>query len=335
MKTKTFLTLAATALLFGASQAMAAPVLLGQTGFSVATGGQIDVYAPNDYVYIASGFGQTGLIRIDASNPGAMTQTTVSASWGGGVAVDSTTGRLGTTNGYGNTFAILNPNGSVFSSIGISGCGGNVSYGGGKFGVSTQCNDHMTLINATTGAVAFVSGFSGTGSSTAYNSFTNTFYQDRNPGGSSLVMNGATGATGSISGLAMDANGVTNRVYVNNAGGTQVLDGTTHAQVGFINFAGLAEADTAQNRIYIGSGSVINVYDGLTLGFVDTINLPAGYFFQGMEMATGDDRLYVMASSNTGLNLLVYGTAAQGVPAPAPLALLVFGLAALVVRRRR
>ena len=84
MKTKTFFTLAAVAMLFGAGQAMAAPMLLGQTTFSGATGGQIDVYAPNDYVYIASGFGQTGLIRIDASNPGAMTQTSIASGLASG-----------------------------------------------------------------------------------------------------------------------------------------------------------------------------------------------------------------------------------------------------------
>jgi hypothetical protein len=181
----------------------------------------------------------------------------------------------------------------------------------------------------------------GTGSSTAYNSATNTFFQDRTPYYATftpiaLTVNAATFATGNVSGFVHDANGATNRVYVQQGGSTQVLDGTTYAVLSTIGFGGVVEEDTSLNRIYIGSGSVINVYDGITNALIDAINLPGGQFFQSMDMEDGSNRLYVITSGG-GSHLLVYDTTVQpsGVPEPAPLALMLVGLFAAGFARTR
>ncbi len=319
------------ALLAGAGQAAASPTLLGQTTYSGVSAGEIDVFGSQ--VYIAGGFGQSsGIAKINASNPNAMTQTNVAGGWGAGVAVDTATGRYGTTNGFGGQFAIFNANDTLFSVTGIVGCGGNVSYGGGRYGVSTQCADRMTIIDANSGATLFTSGPSAVGSSTAYNSATNTFYQDRNPGNSSLVVS-PTFSTTTVSGLVEDANGVTNRVYANNGSNTQVLDGTTHAVLATIPVTGTIEEDTLLNRFYISTGTGINIYDGLTNALIDSIVLPGGETFQGMDMEDGSSRLYVLGSGN---HLLVYDmTPSGGVPEPATLALLAMGLLGAAVRKRR
>jgi hypothetical protein len=327
----------ALAYLFGAGQASSAPALLGQTTFTGATGGELDIDPTGQLVYIASGFGQTGLIRIDASNPLAMTQTTLASGWGGGVAVDPGTGRYATTNGFGGAFRIFNPNDTVFSTSAISGCGGNLAYGGSRFAVSTQCSDHIAIFDSTNGAMLANIASSGVGSSTAYNSATGTFFQDRTPGpgGTNALAVSPSFSTTNIPGFVQDANGVTNRIYVTNGGGTQILDGTTYAVLATVPFSGAVEEDTSLNRFYIGSGSVINIFDGVTDGLVDSILLPGGQLFQSMDMEDGSGLLYVITSGG-GNHLLVYNTAtASGVPEPAPIALMLLGMIAAGCMRLR
>ncbi len=66
--------------------------LLGTFDYNPAggLGGEMDVNPNGDLVYISAGMGQSGLIRVNASNPASMTSTTL--SYGGGFAVDPVTG---------------------------------------------------------------------------------------------------------------------------------------------------------------------------------------------------------------------------------------------------
>jgi len=322
----------ALSLLLGAGSVAASPVLLGQTIYTGATGAEVDINPTGQLVYIASGFGQTGWVRIDASNPGAMTQSTLAGGWGGGVAVDPVTGRYASTSGYGGAFRIFNADGSIRSTSPLSGCGGSVAYGGGRFAVSTQCSDHIAIFDEVSGAMLANIASNGVGSSTVYNSATNTFYQNRtpsfSPGGTNALAIGPTFSTSNVAGFVYDANGVTNRLYVNNGGGTQVLDGSTNAVLATVAYSGEVEADTLLNRYYIGSGSGINILDGLTNTLIDSILLPFGQSFQTMGMEDGSNLLYVITSGGGASHLLVYSTTSE-VPEPASIAMMLVGLLAI------
>jgi len=294
---------------------LAAPPLLGQVQFSGSFASELAVH-PKGTVYIAGTFGQNGWVAINAADPTAMTQIPLTAGWGGGVALDLATGNYATTNG-GSAYAVFGPDGTLLTSGTLSGCGGHVSSGGGKFAISTQCNDHLAIVDATTGALLANLATNGVGSITAYNSATNTFFQGRTPNFSDRVVDtisvdGTTFApTPRAIGLVFAANGTTNRLYSFSASSTAIWDGNNYASLGSVPFTGnTIEVDPTLNRFFIGTGSTINVFDGASNTLVDTISLPTGYSLLGMKwgqaLKQGGSRLYVAASAPNGSYLLVY-----------------------------
>ena len=109
--------------------------VLGTFDFYEAGGvGGFAVNPNGSQVYISEGMGgSSGLIRVNASNPAAMTSQ--SLAYGGGVAVDVVTGRYATTNGYGDTLFVYNPDDTLYDSQPITGIGG---AGSGKWHLRRQ-----------------------------------------------------------------------------------------------------------------------------------------------------------------------------------------------------
>jgi autotransporter-associated beta strand protein len=276
--------------------------MLGTFDFApgAGLGNEVDVNPNGELLYIGSGFGQTGLIRVNASNPAAMSSTTL--SFGGGVAVDPVTGRYGTTNG-GASFRVFNSDDTTFDTEGLTGCGGSVAAGNGTFGISTQCSDTFHLYSQATGSITFTTGGLAVGSKMTYNSATGNFYMNRNPGGGSFFVNETNTATNGFVATNTEiqtANGVTNRLYGAGPSADQitVLNGATHAifaQTTVANFGGgLLAVNTLRDRLYVGTVTDIQILDGTTLATLGSFTLPDGYAPVRFEMAAGSDRLYVI-----------------------------------------
>lgn len=269
--------------------------------------GEMDVNPNGDLVYISAGMGQQGLIRVNASNPTAMSLTSLASGFGGGVAVDPVTGRYASTNG-GTTLRIFNADDSIFDTETLTGCGGSLAAGNGTFGVSTQCTDRFAIYNASTMSLATV-GVAAVGSRVTYNAFTQRYYWNLNPGSVSKVFSESPAAyLADLSGKYIsDANPVTNRLYATNTSFNQlyVLDGTTLAVTATISGAiGDLAVDTVNDRIYFASGNTIQIYDGAGTTALGTFTIPGGYIPGQIDMAVGDDRLYVLGGQTGFSNRL-------------------------------
>ncbi|MGQ0651036.1 MAG: YncE family protein [Betaproteobacteria bacterium] len=333
-------TLAGAAALAFSAQASAL-VMLGNFNFTGSPALEMDVNASTDRVYIAGGMGQSGLISINASNPGAMNQTSVGPG-GGGVAVDPITGRFGTTQG--STFYMYNPNSTLHFSTGLTGCGGSVAQAGGHFGVSTQCIDTFRIYDQS-GALLFNQAAGGVGSRVAANEATDTFYFRRDFGGGSINTVRVGPPYSSSTPLAQNghvwgANSTTNRVY-HQISSTQldILDGNTHAIVNTVALTGgtswLSISSLLNQWVVADGSSTLRVFDGISNSLLETFSMPTGWHPYMTDIADGDDRLYVVASHDSGAKgLFVFGMTA-GVPLPGTLTLLFPGLLGLGALRRR
>lgn len=334
MKTGGLRALALAAVFALGSGHASAIAILGSFNFTGATG-DMDVNPNGDLVYISSGFGESGLIRVDASNPAAMSQTTLgTAGSGAGVAVDPGTGRFATTTGFGGQFQIFNPNNTLHFSTAIPGCGGALAAGGGLFGVSTQCSDHFSIFNQA-GGLLFQQALGGVGGQVGHNPATGNFYA-RVTNNTRVVT--PSFATSTIPGVFFIANGATNRLYGGStATQLQVLDGTTHALLATIALVtgGVPEVSTLLNQIYVIDVGLIKVFNGVTNALLESFALPDGYSPFNLEIADGDDRLYALASKPGNPNALFVLQMAS-VPEPSTLALILAALFGLgVVARRR
>lgn len=280
--------------------------LLGTFDF-MNIAGEMDVDSLRNYVYISGGMGQQGLIRVNTSNPAAMTETPLSDTFGGGVAVDPITGRYATTNG-GTVLRIFNPDGSVFDTESLTGCGGSLAAGTGTFGISTQCNDHFAVYNPSSMMLNTVVG-GPVGSRVTYNAATATYYWNRNQGPGAISFSESPPAKiADINGIYFsDANPVSNRVYATNTAFNQlyVLDGGTLAVTATINGPiGDVAVDTANDRLYFVSGSTIQIYNGEGTAPLGSFAMPGGYVPSLIDMAVGDNRLYVIAGKTSFPNRL-------------------------------
>ena len=321
-----FRTLAAGALLCLASAQASAITVLGSFAFSGTPGLEMDINPNGDLVYIAGGMGQSGLIRVNASNPLAMSQVGIGPG-GGGVAVDPGTGRFATT--VGGSFFIYNSNLSTHFSSGIPGCGGSVVSGGGLFGVNTQCFDHFSLFSQAPGLV-FQQPLGGVGGQVGYNPATGNFYSRVN--NSTRVITPSL-TTSTIGGVFTIANGVTNRLYGgNSANQIDVIDGNTHGLIGSISLTAggaLPAVSSLLNQVYAIDSGQIKVFDGATHALLQTLALPNGYLPYSLEAAHLDDRLYVLASKPGNPNAL-FVLDASAAPVAGTLWLMLAGLLGLL-----
>ncbi|HPM82413.1 MAG TPA: GEVED domain-containing protein, partial [Candidatus Anammoximicrobium sp.] len=270
--------------------------------FDFPTGlGDMDVNPNGDLVYIASGMGGSGLVRVNASSPASMTSTTL--SYGGGVAVDPVTGRYATTSGYGGWLYVYNANDTLYDSEDITGCGGALAAGNGTFGISTQCTDTFHIYNESTMSL-WTGPYHPVGSWVTYNGATDKYYWRTDPSTTYVFDESGPAAAGSIAGyFVAEANPVTNRLYALNTSTwtLNVLNGTTHAVTATIpGAAGDVAVDTALDRIYFIQGGAIQVYNGAGTTSLGTISLPVGYTPYQLDMAVADDRLYVLGSPGSG-----------------------------------
>lgn len=278
--------------------------LLGSCTYRGAGGTDLAVDPTTQRVYIAGGMGQQGLIRIDASNPDRMSQSTL--AYGGGIAVDPTTGRYATTDGYGGTLFIFDPNDRPYDRAQLSGCGGSldVDPASGRFFISTQCNDHVAVYSQTSKSLLANLPDQGVGSRVLFDPGSGRIFENLTPnharGGATapLVVDAATfGTSLPVTGFVQAVDGTLKRLYVTASNGDlSVLDSTTFAVLH--TFRGLSHsaviADTALGRFYVASGNsrAVGIYDAASFAQVATFTLPA--IPSSLRMAPGDNRLYVI-----------------------------------------
>jgi fibronectin type 3 domain-containing protein len=286
-----------------AAAATMLPAILGTFGYGGAGGADLAVDASSKRVYVSGSIAQSGLIRIDASNPASMSQ--VSLPYGGGIAADSATGRYATTNGYGGTLFVYNANDSLYDVEGLSGCPGTMDSdpSTGRIFVSSQCSDRLAVyMQGSMGVVANLTS-NGTGSSVVFDPSTGNVLQNLTPNFlvgqvAPLVVSPAYSTSIPFNGFVRAADGALARLYVaGNDGGFRVLDSRTYATLRTFpttSFSSVA-ADTAGGVFYASTGATIRVYDASTYALLTTLTLSGTV--QNMKMVPGDDRLYAVDGS--------------------------------------
>ena len=254
-------------------------------------GAEMDVDPVNDFVYMAAGFGSgSKIIRFDVSDPASIPAFThISAGFGSGIAVDPVSGRYAATNGFSSQLGVFNPNTSVFDTESLIGCGGSVAAGTGTFAVSTQCSDDFFIYDQSSMTISGTLDSTAVSSAVEYNPGNGRFYKTRNPGPAPFfahetLLLGDSGVLGVASTAAVTAaNGVTNRIYVLDAGTITALDGSTHAAVaGFTPITGLSvtgntAVDTKRDRLYVATSSGIQSFDASTGAALGTFALAGGF----------------------------------------------------------
>ena len=282
--------------------------LMGSFVYSGATGGDMAVNPTTQQVYISSGMGQQGMIRINASNPASMSQTTL--SYGGGVAVDKTTGRYATTNGS-STLYILNSNDTLYDSQTIIGCGGDLDSdpATGRFFISTQCTDHIAVYSEGSKSILADIANNGVGSVVVFDPGAGNIFENLTPNNSQggqtapLVVSPSYTTSLPFTGFVRTSDGVLKHVYVSdNSGNLLVKDSTTLATLHTFTAFGNAfiAADTALGRFYAVTGTTsfntLSVYDANTYAQIGTsVTLPGS--IMNLRMAPGDNRLYMITTT--------------------------------------
>ena len=278
--------------------------LVATFAYSRAGGSSLAVNPVLKRVYIAGGMGQQGLIRIDAANLGRMTQTVLPAG-GGGIAVDRATGRYATTDGYPGNLLVFNPDDSRYDTARLSGCGGDLDAdpATGRFFVSTQCDDHLTVYDQRSRSVLASIEGRGVGSRVVFDPGTGQVFENLTPnhargGVAPLVIGAGFGTSAPFSGFVQAVDGKLKRLYVTDKGDLNVLDSGSFATLHSIPGAGVSSvvADTALGRFYTVSGNhVLTTYDAASYAVLGTFQLPTAP--ANLVMAAGDDRLYAIDGS--------------------------------------
>jgi hypothetical protein len=335
MKRSTILTgVLAVVVLVAARQSSVAATILGTFDVSPSLG-QVAVNPNGDLVYLSNSMGGTGLIRINASNPAAMTSQSLPN--GGGIAVDVVSGRYATTNGvWGSTLFVYNPDDSLYDSQSLTGIGGELAAGNGTFGVSTQGNDSFEIYTEASKTITWLR-HDVVGSSVTCNKATGRYYWNVGTNGvyPDVFQESPPAYLHTLSGVAVvSANGVTNRLYgCSNTGSFYELNGSTETieHTFPITIGTYVATDTALDCEFVtasGSSEIV-AYDGTGSTQLGAFTLPDGYSPVFGAVADGDDRLYVIGHK-TGVtnNRLFVIDAASAVPEPSTILLL--GIGAIV-----
>jgi hypothetical protein len=276
--------------------------LAGSFAYSEAGGACLAANAALKQVYIAGGMGQQGFIRIYASDPASMSQTPFQLG-GGGIAVDRATGRYATTDGYGGSLLVFNPDDSLYVRVRLNGCGGDldVDPATGRFFIATQCSDHTAVFDERSRTLLANISCEGVSSRVVFDPGTGRIFQNLTPnrrtgGIAPLLVDGSTfGTSMPFAGFVQATDGRLNHLYVTDNGNLSVLDSRTFATLRTLPGAGTSYviADTALGRFYtLGAGNVLTTYDAVTYAELGTFTLPAAP--SNLCMAPGDDRLYAI-----------------------------------------
>src|SRR2546427_467305 len=287
-----------------AATATPVPIVLGTYSYSGAGGTDLAVNSASKQVYISGGMGQQGLIRVNASNPSSMSQSTL--SYGGGVAADSQTGRYATTDAYSGHLYIYNSDDSLYDSQTISGCGGSLTGdpATGRFFVSSQCSDHIAVYSEGSKLLVANIAAGGTGSIPAFDPGTGNLFQNLTPNNNKgsvvapLVVSSSYATSLPITGFVIAADGALGRLYVSaNNGDFLALNSSTYSTLHTFSSTSFSSvvADTSLGLFYVASGSTIKVYDANSYAQVNTLTLSGA--IQNMKMVPGDSRLYAIDGS--------------------------------------
>jgi len=287
-----------------AATATPVPIVLGTYSYSGAGGTDLAVNSASKQVYISGGMGQQGLIRVNASNPSSMSQSTL--SYGGGVAADSQTGRYATTDAYSGHLYIYNSDDSLYDSQTISGCGGSLTGdpATGRFFVSSQCSDHIAVYSEGSKLLVANIAAGGTGSVPVFDPGTGNLFENLTPNYNKgsvvapLVVSSSYATSLPITGFVIAADGALGRLYVSaNNGDFLALNSSTYSTLHTFSSTSFSSvvADTSLGLFYVASGSTIKVYDANSYAQVNTLTLSGA--IQNMKMVPGDSRLYAIDGS--------------------------------------
>jgi hypothetical protein len=282
--------------------------LVGSVAYSGVTGGDMAVNTSTQQVYISSGMGQQGLIRINASNPASMSQTTLATLWGGGVAVDSVTGRYATTNGGANLY-IFNSDDTLYDTQTLTGCGGDLDSDPttGRFFISTQCSDHIAVYSESSKTLLANIANNGVGSVVIFDPGSGNIFENLTPnfGNGSvtapLVVSPSYGTSLPFTGFVRTTDGVLKHVYVSDNSGNLIVYDSTNLTTPLHTFTAFGNAfiaaDTGLGQFYaVTGGNTLTTYDASTYAQIGTsITLPGNII--NMYMAPGDNRLYLISAS--------------------------------------
>ncbi|MCO5167288.1 MAG: hypothetical protein M9894_13130 [Planctomycetes bacterium] len=310
----------------GARRSREALVVLGSVDLSGSEAGELAFDPGRRALYVAGGFGQLGLLRVDVSDPASPTALPFASGYGAGVAVDAATGRVATTDAYGGTLALFEPGGALLTRTALTGCGGLFAAGPGRFAVSTQCVDRLTVCDGTTGAVQVEVPTAGVAGELVFNAATGRYYQNRTPraGGAveALVLTpgpggGLVASDLGLQGLVVAADPATNRVFLVDlaapSAGLVALDGDTHAVVarpGLVDRARVAVAGAARRLFVSGvTDDVVRLVDADALTVVDAVDMLAatGHATANKPIVSDGERAYVIGRAGTHQRLFILG----------------------------
>ena len=117
----------------------------------------------------------------------------------------------------------------------------------------------------------------------------------------------------SFSGTVQAANSAMNRLYARVGANTQVIDGATETVLATLPAGGLVAVDSSANRVYVSDAisSSVKIFDGATNGLIGTVLLPAGSSPGAIAVNSANGRVYVIASTPSGADLLVIAVVAN------------------------
>jgi hypothetical protein len=291
----------------------------GGVDFAGTSGYDLAIDPALRVVYLAGGFGQSGIARVDVSDPTRMSSATFTSDFGGGVGVDLDTHLVASTDANTSEIGVFEPSGATFDARAIRGCGGSVRGGGGRFLASTQCLDTFSVYDETARAVPFAVMAGGTGSNVVFNAATGRWYANRTPRANNngvpnaMVVSPTAGtyvdADMPIDGVVVAADAARNRVWIYEAepagapSPLTALDGWTHAALGAAPLTTTAGALAISGGLMVHSGADgwLRLFDAGTGALLDALDFAAatgGYSSTApiTPVVADDDHAYLVGT---------------------------------------